>query len=96
MTAKVNIICDSRKSIFAVPYGALIEKENGDTVIYAIDEDASTDSEVKWREIVVTTGLETDYYIEISSAQLEVGLTVDIDPERLNINAPSDSIMDMF
>jgi RND family efflux transporter MFP subunit len=96
MSTKVNIVCDNRKNVFAVPYGALVEKENGDTVIYAIDEEASSASEKIWGEIVVTTGLESDYYIEIASPLLAVGLTVDIDPERLNINTPSDSIMDMF
>jgi multidrug efflux pump subunit AcrA (membrane-fusion protein) len=128
MSAKVNVVCENRENVFAVPYGALIEKENGETVIYALDEatgqtEAGTEVETskagesetsgseasrseagsdgadgatETREVVVTAGLETDYYVEISGSGLVEGMTINIDPEGLNKDAPSESIADMF
>ncbi|MDR0853244.1 MAG: efflux RND transporter periplasmic adaptor subunit [Clostridiales Family XIII bacterium] len=104
MSAKVNIVTGSKENVFAVPYGTLIEKGDGDTVIYAKDTDSGTSSgkaskdeaAIKWREIIVTAGLETDYYVEISGHDLAGGLIINADPEGLNKDAPSESIMDMF
>jgi multidrug efflux pump subunit AcrA (membrane-fusion protein) len=110
MSAKLNIVTDSRQNVFAVPYGALGENAEGASVIYVIDaaDTAGTDDtgaaaaagtaqagsgsgakSVEPREIVVTTGLETDYYVEISGDQLTEGLDVLTDPDGLNTDAPA-------
>jgi hypothetical protein len=96
MSAKLNIVTDSRQAVFAVPYGALAEDADGNTIIYAIDENAAsgetsgTATEGSSRyAIPVTTGLETDYYVEISAADtsggtgLKDGLLIIADPEGL-------------
>jgi RND family efflux transporter MFP subunit len=101
MSAKVNIVCDSRENVFAVPYGALVERANGETAVYAIEaggaapgaEKAGADTAgAARREVIVATGLETDYYVEIIGSTLTEGLVIEADPESLNINAPSESI----
>jgi multidrug efflux pump subunit AcrA (membrane-fusion protein) len=109
MSAKLNIICDSREGVFAVPYGALGENGGGDAVIYTLAdakppggaEETSDGTErnagAAWTrvEIPVTTGLETDYYIEISGSGLEEGLPVLTDPEGLNTDVPEASPLGM-
>ncbi|MDL2215576.1 efflux RND transporter periplasmic adaptor subunit [Ruminococcaceae bacterium OttesenSCG-928-N02] len=42
------------------------------------------------RPVVVTTGMETDYYIEISSSELYEGMLVLADPEGRNVSTGSD------
>ncbi len=37
MSAKLNIIVDERENVLTVPYDAITEKENGDSVIYVVD-----------------------------------------------------------
>lgn len=51
----------------------------------------STDISQNRREIVVTTGFENDYYIEISGDDLEDGMLVLNDPLGLNVNNTSQS-----
>jgi RND family efflux transporter MFP subunit len=109
MSAKLNIVSDSRTNVFAVPYGALGKNANGESVIYVKQEadESSADGAgeagvsvsvsvsgdanasgsavgADRREVVVTTGLETDYYVEISGDGLVEGLLVLTDPEGLN------------
>jgi multidrug efflux pump subunit AcrA (membrane-fusion protein) len=143
MTASLDIVCDSRRNVYAVPYDALTDNADGDTVIYAYlpqnsagsaapggsgasaDSDSASsgnsDSETSGqgasgsnsvaqnganaassggsasassasqranrREIVVKTGMESDYFIEIISSELEDGLQILTDPEGRNTSA---------
>lgn len=101
MSAKVNIIVDSQTDIFAVPYDAVTENEQGQKIIYVVEENTSGDNSSKGkdneqasltrREIVVETGMEGDYYIEISGAGLKEGLTYLSDPEGKNVSTAAPS-----
>lgn len=48
------------------------------------------------KEMVVQTGIETDYYIEISSDGLEEGLVLLADPEGKNVSSESSGAFGMF
>jgi RND family efflux transporter MFP subunit len=95
MSAKLNIVTDGRQGVFAVPYGALGENDAGESVIYVVDPPAANQDNGEGRaktaiprEIVVKTGLETDYYVEISGEKLTEGLLVLTDPDGINKDAP--------
>ncbi|MDR0852187.1 MAG: efflux RND transporter periplasmic adaptor subunit [Clostridiales Family XIII bacterium] len=93
MSAKLNIVTDSRKGVFAVPYGALGETADGKSVIYVPDTLAAAggkpgQTETIRREIPVELGLETDYYVEISGPALKEGLLYLTDPEGLTTDSP--------
>ncbi|MCQ2434755.1 MAG: efflux RND transporter periplasmic adaptor subunit [Oscillospiraceae bacterium] len=70
MSARVKIVLDEKKDVFAVPYDAIGENEDGDSVVYVADEsgDAHTVRCVK-----VETGMEADFLTEISSSELKEG-----------------------
>jgi HlyD family secretion protein len=131
MTASLDIVCDSRRNVYAVPYDALVEGAGGDTVIYVYEPQSASSASVpdggsgsasqggagtsaqdssasassasqggsgsaaqnssgsasqnaSRREIVVKTGMESDYYIEITSTELKDGMQVLTDPEGKN------------
>ncbi|MBU9724692.1 efflux RND transporter periplasmic adaptor subunit [Diplocloster modestus] len=101
MTAKLSIVLESVENVLAVPYDAVQQNANGDSVIYVLDSSAGTQNsqvpadggegrkegaqkasaadqtaQQNQKEIVVTTGLETDYYIEVQSDELTEGMQV--------------------
>lgn len=109
MSAKVNIVCEKKLNIFAVPYDAVVKNSSGQQVIYVVDliDGANTnntgnlnnanmyDMETR-REIVVQTGMESDYYIEIIGDALREGLYVLSDPESHNASSSSGGGMFTF
>lgn len=110
MTAKLSIVLESVENVLSVPYDAVQQNANGDSVIYVLDGGKGQDEGIpdgvepegaqagetqtgetagkqkapaadqsvqqNQREIVVTTGLETDYYIEVQSDELTEGMQV--------------------
>lgn len=95
MSAKINIITEEKTNVFAVPYDAVTTNEEGKTVVYALREDAASTSVAEetgtppaamGTEIEVETGMETDYYIEISGKGLEEGMLILADPEGKNVS----------
>ena len=69
MTAKVTLIQEEVKNVFAVPDDCISEDEDGNSVIQILENGEP-------RSITVTTGLKTDYYTEISSDELAEGMNV--------------------
>jgi Multidrug resistance efflux pump len=97
MSAKVNIICEKKQDVFAVPYDAVVTNSSGKKVIYAVELIESGDTKgtgktnnaemfdtENRREIVVETGMEADYYIEIISSSIHEGMYILSDPENRN------------
>ncbi len=70
MTAKCSIIISEATDVYAVPYDAIHTNSNNNDVIYV------KESSGKQKEIEVTKGMESDYYVEISSSELSEGLEV--------------------
>jgi multidrug efflux pump subunit AcrA (membrane-fusion protein) len=100
MSAKINIVTQEKTNVFAVPYDAVTTNDEGKTVVYALKEDAAsaptageagTPPAAMGTEIEVETGMETDYYIEISGKGLEEGILIFADPEGKNVSTGSDN-----
>jgi len=71
MTAQLSIVSESKQNVLAVPYNAVTKTDTGKGTITVIDTKTK-----KLQKIDVTTGMETDYYIEISGNQIEQGMSV--------------------
>lgn len=69
MTASVSIALEKSKDTLAVPYDCVQTNEAGESVIY-VDDNGER------KEVAVETGIETDYYIEVSSDEISEGMTV--------------------
>lgn len=69
MTASVNIALEESSDTLAVPYDCVQKNSSGESVIY-VDDGGER------KEIVVETGIETEYYTEIKSSEISEGMTV--------------------
>ena len=69
MSAKVEIIISEKSNVYSVPYDAVGKDENGNDVVYVKNGDT-------FEPVIVTVGLETDYYIEISGEALSEGMEI--------------------
>lgn len=70
MNAKLNIITEKSADAMAVPYDAIMEKDDGSKYIILIKDDGAEE------EIAVTTGLESGFYTEISGDKIKEGMKV--------------------
>ena len=84
MTAKASIVLDSASDVLAVPYDCVQQKDDGSFFVTSIADDGTK------KDIPVTKGLESDYYVEISGDGIKEGMTV----EAIVSDAPSTDIMD--
>lgn len=85
MTAKCSIVLEEAADVYAVPYDAIHTNSNGDNVIYVKDSASSSQ-----KEVTVTKGMESDYYVEVSGDGLSEGLQVII-PSDATSSGSSDS-----
>lgn len=91
MNAKLNIILEETGSVLTVPYDAIQQDENGNTVVYAVEH--TENGGIIKTAVPVTVGVEGDYYVEISgniSEGMEVSLPTD---QVLDIMAVRDEII---
>lgn len=84
LTAKCSIILEEAADVYAVPYDAVHKKEDGSSIIYVVENGGENRS---LREVAVTPGMESDYYIEISGDGLSEGMQVEIPTDETS--APS-------
>ncbi len=69
MNAAAEIIITQVSDAYVVPYDAVGTDENGEKVVYVKNGEEFT-------PVVVQTGMETDYYIEITSPNLMEGMVI--------------------
>lgn len=110
MTARCSIILEEAEDVYAVPYDAVHENNNGTNVIYVANtesmgnnkpgsqrdvntQDSKEQESTNYKEIEVTKGMESDYYVEISGQGLSEGMRVII---PVDDDISSDSIEDQF
>lgn len=77
MTAKTSVILSSAEDVLVVPYDYLQEEEDGSCYIEvadAADGGETSPENMNTRRIVVTKGMESDYYVEISSDEISEGM----------------------
>lgn len=86
MNVRLNVILASKDDVYAVPYDAVITDMEGNDIVYVArtNEEGVTTAE----QVVVTTGMETDFYIEISSADIQDGDLVISSPAGLYPGMP--------
>lgn len=84
MTAKASVILDSVDNVLAVPYDCIQQDDKGKDFVAVVNKDGTK------KNVYVTTGLESDYYVEIKGEGLKEGMTV----EAIVKDAPSTDIMD--
>lgn len=85
MTAKASVILDSAKNVLCVPYDCVQQNEDDGSFFVTVLEDDGTKKDVK-----VTKGLESDYYVEIKGDGLKKGMNV----ETIVSDGPSTDVMD--
>ena len=86
VNAKVEIYLSVTEDVFTVPIDAVGTDEAGNSVIYVQTGEGAN---AVFEPITVTTGAENDYYIEISSDELEEGMVVraSADPDEATIGS---------
>ncbi len=84
MTAKCSIVINEASDVFAVPYDAIHTNDNNEDVIYVMDSSGR-------REVTVTKGMESDYYVEVSSDDLSDGMSVIIPSDATSGGSGGDS-----
>ena len=80
MNARIDIILDEKEDVFAVPYDAVVQNAAGETVVYAL---VQNEEETSYQEIPVMTGMETDFYIEITGKNLAEGMQIISNPDSV-------------
>lgn len=88
LTAKCSIIMEEAADVYAVPYDAVHENSDGTTVVYV--SETSGDS-VSSREVQVTKGMESDYYVEICGEELSDGMQIIIPTDETSSSSDSQS-----
>jgi len=74
MNTRLDIIIERRDQVFSVPYDSIATNEANEPVVYVIEE--PEENMMVARQIPVEIGLETDFYVEISSPELTGGMRV--------------------
>lgn len=74
MNAKAKIILEEKKDILAVAYDALADDGKGGQVLYTAEKQA--DGTYTVQAVPVTTGIETDFEVEISGDGVSSGMTI--------------------
>ena len=82
MSAQMTVIIDASEQVFGVQYDAVMSDESGD-YIFVARPDGENNYTVE--RIDVTTGLETDFFIEVAADGLAEGDYVITDPEGLTV-----------
>mgnify|MGYP001188988108 FL=1 len=95
MNVRLGVITGQRKDVYSVPYDAVTTNAEGQDIIYIakLQEDGTMMPE----EIPVTTGMETDFSLEVSGDQLTDGMQIITDPSMIipgmQISVLSDGMM---
>lgn len=85
MSAKVKIILDEKPNVIAVPYDAIVEEDDGTFSVFIAQgsEGAYTAKKIK-----VETGMEANYYTEITSSTIKEGDIIITTPALVTDGGP--------
>lgn len=95
MNVRLNIILDKKENIMSVPYDSVATNEEGKSIVYVVRPGTDPEQEGKLfaTPIEVQTGLETDFYMEISSADLAEGDQIIADPTGSGVTPGTEVVM---
>ena len=74
MNTRLNVILEKKDNVYSVPYDAIVTGSKGESSIF-IAMDTGQNKQVA-KQINVSTGLETDFLIEVSSPDLHNGIKI--------------------
>jgi len=74
MNTRLNVILEKKDHVYCVPYDAIVTDSNGESSIYISSENGRNKQTAE--QIKVSTGIETDFYVEISGLDLLDGMKV--------------------
>lgn len=86
MNTRLTVLLEEKEDVFGVPYDSVVEKADGSEVVYAVNPKGTEGKDTKSyvvTEVPVTTGLETDFYIEVSGNGITEGMAVLSDPQSV-------------
>lgn len=83
MNTRLTVLLEERSDVYGVPYDAVVEKADGSEVVYAVEPSSEKEGSYVVTEVPVTTGLETDFYIEVSGDGITDGLSIVSDPQSV-------------
>lgn len=81
MNVRINIVTEEKKGVWSAPFDAVVSDAEGNNMVYTVETDAEGISRAK--AVPVTTGMETDFYVEISGEGLRDGMPIISDPSML-------------
>ncbi len=89
--AEISFMIDKVDDVYAVPLDAVVE-EDGSYYVYVYDtmptaEQSALGEQDGRRKIKVSTGMETDYMVQITSTELADGMLILEDPLGLNVQS---------
>lgn len=83
MTAKLSIVLKSKENVLTVPYNSVQEDEEGNFYIEVIRQDIPEEQtgtvgslSDATEKVLITKGIESDYYVEIIGSAIEEGMLV--------------------
>ena len=86
MNTRMTVLLEEKDNVLGVPYDSIVEKADGSEVLYALEPKGTEgkDAEIYIvQEVPVTTGLETDFYVEVSGAGVTDGMNILSDPQSV-------------
>lgn len=83
MNTRLTVLLEERSDVYGVPYDSVVEKADGSEVVYAVEPSSEKEGGYVVTEVPVTTGLETDFYIEVSGDGITDGLSIVSDPQSV-------------
>lgn len=83
MNTRLTVLLEERDNVYGVPYDSVVEKADGSEVVYAVEPSSEKEGGYVVTEVPVTTGLETDFYIEVSGDGITDGLSIISDPQSV-------------
>ena len=88
MNTRLTVLVDERDDVYGVPYDSVVEKADGTQVLYVAEPQSSEGKDTYVvTEVPVTTGLETDFYVEVSGDSITDGMIVLSDPQSVTVGS---------
>ncbi len=91
MNTRLNIILEEKADVYAVPYNAVGSNADGQSIVYILTDEHEKST---IQEVVVETGIETDFYTEVQGEGLFDGVKVvndatSVNPENMAAGRPA-------
>lgn len=86
MNTRLTVLLEEKQDVFGVAYDSVVKKQDGTNVLYVAEPESAEGKDASAyvvTEVPVTTGLETDLYIEVSGSGIQNGMSIITDPQSV-------------